>query len=434
MKSGISLSMTRLPAGFASSVLLALAATSCAGGSAMAAPSGELVVLQWLTGSEAESFKRIEAAFVKAYPNVTVREVVVTWSGDARGSVRTSLMGGESADLLVNTWPTFRKELADAGLLRPLDETYEAKGWGETLDPAWRTLGSIDGKLYGLTYTYGDRSGIWYRKQTLTDAGVEAPPKDWNAWIASFAKLREKGVTPLAVPAKFWAHAEIFETLILRMQGTEFARALARHEVAWSDDRVKAALRKWRELVDAGCCAEAATMLSTDWDNAADQVLQRRSSAYVQLGMWISSRAEETYKLNGETDFGLFQFPAMGLGHDDAASIDSKEMVSLASGGNPEAADAFLDFMVGKEAATILAESGLASPSKLVDPSIYPPAIQASNAFVAGSDATFVLGDTLPGELADEYRVQLQRFLQDRSDANIDAVTQALEAKAASLP
>ena len=43
----------------------------------------------------------------------------------------------------------------------------------------------------------------------------------------------------------------------------------------------------------------------------------------------------------------------------------------------------------------------------------------------------FVLGDLLPGDLVDEYRVQLQKFLQDPSDANIDAVTAAIEAKAA---
>ncbi|TCP75338.1 carbohydrate ABC transporter substrate-binding protein (CUT1 family) [Rhizobium sp. PP-CC-2G-626] len=399
---------------------------------AHAEPNGELVILQWLTGSELDSFKRIEAAFSKAYPDVTVREVAVTWSGDPRGSLRASLMGGESADVMVNTWPTFRRELVDAGLLRPLNEAYAAKNWSGKIDPSWRDLGSIDGQMYGLTYTYGDRSGFWYRKQTLAEAGIEAPPKDWKALLASFARLREKNVTPIAVPAKFWAHAEIFESLLLRMQGTAFSKALANREVAWTDDRVKNILRKWRELIDAGCCAKPAGMLSTDWDNAADQVLQQRSSAYVQLGMWISNRAVKAYKLDGKTDFGLFQFPAMGMGHDNASSLDSKEIVSLASGRNTEAADAFLDFMVGKETATILAESGLASPSKLVDPSIYPPAIQASNAFLAQSDVTFVLGDTLPGELTDEYRVQLQRFLQDMSDANIDAVTQALEAKAAS--
>jgi hypothetical protein len=42
-----------------------------------------------------------------------------------------------------------------------------------------------------------------------------------------------------------------------------------------------------------------------------------------------------------------------------------------------------------------------------------------------------VLGDLLPGDLVDEYRVQLQRFLQDPSEEMIDTVLAAIEAKAA---
>ena len=56
---------------------------------------------------------------------------------------------------------------------------------------------------------------------------------------------------------------------------------------------------------------------------------------------------------------------------------------------------------------------------------------QVATAAVGGSKVQFVLGDLLPGDLVDEYRVQLQKFLQDPSDANIDAVTAAIEAKAA---
>jgi multiple sugar transport system substrate-binding protein len=41
-----------------------------------------------------------------------------------------------------------------------------------------------------------------------------------------------------------------------------------------------------------------------------------------------------------------------------------------------------------------------------------------------------VLGDLLPGDLVDEYRVQLQKFLQDPSAANIDTVLAAIETKA----
>ena len=49
---------------------------------------------------------------------------------------------------------------------------------------------------------------------------------------------------------------------------------------------------------------------------------------------------------------------------------------------------------------------------------------------VPRTSAEVVLGDLLPGDLVDEYRVQLQKFLQDPSDATIDAVTAAIEAKA----
>ena len=87
----------------------------------------------------------------------------------------------------------------------------------------------------------------------------------------------------------------------------------------------------------------------------------------------------------------------------------------------------------GCDAANIIAKHGLASPSSKVDKSLYGPVMQTSANAVATSKVQFVMGDLLPGDLVDEYRVQLQKFLQDPSDANIDAVSNALEAKAATF-
>jgi hypothetical protein len=65
-----------------------------------------------------------------------------------------------------------------------------------------------------------------------------------------------------------------------------------------------------------------------------------------------------------------------------------------------------------------------------VDSSLYGPVMKIAADAVSASKVQFVLGDLLPGDLVDEYRVQLQKFLQDPSDATIAAVTQAIEAKA----
>ncbi len=393
--------------------------------------SGELVILQWQGGTDAELWQKLEADFIAKNPAVTIRELNITAQGDARGGIRTALLGGETVDLIINTWPAFRKEMADAGILRPIDDQWAANGWDKALDQSWKDLGTTDGVTYGIQYTYGDRSGIWYKTSQLEKAGV-AVPKTWEEFIAAIGTLKAAGyATPIPMPGKYWAHGEWFETLLLRTGGVEAAAKLAAHEIPWTDEVVKTTLRKYAELLKAGCCGTPEQMFAGDWDWSADQIFKADAGNFLLIGMWMNARALNDYGLKEGVDYSLFQFPALGLGHDDTSSVDAKELLATANGANPAAADAFMSYMVSADATKILASYGYASPSKNADPALLGPVQQAATAAVAASKVQFVLGDLLPGDLVDEYRVQLQKFLQDPSDANIDAVTAAIEAKAA---
>jgi ABC-type glycerol-3-phosphate transport system substrate-binding protein len=355
---------------------------------------------------------------------------VVTGQGDMRGPMRTALLGGEVVDIIINTWPAFRAELIDAGVLRPVDDQWAAYAWDKRLNPSWKSLGSVDGSVYGVTYTYGDRSGIWYKPAHFEKAGIE-PPKTWDEFIASFDKLKAAGyATPVAIGAKYWSHTEWFESLLLRTAGVETAAKLAAHEIPWTDPAVKTALKKYAEMLQAGCCGDPAAMFATDWDGAADQLFKADASNYQLIGMWVNARARNDYGLTEGTDYSLVQFPALGMGNDDTSSVDTKELNATANGANPKAADAFLDFITSAEAANLMAGYGFASPSSEADNSLLGPVQQVATSAVGSSKVQFVLGDLLPGDLVDEYRVQLQKFIQDPSDANIDAVTAAIEAKA----
>ncbi len=395
--------------------------------------SGELVILQWQGGTDGELWKALEADFMAKNPGVTVREVALTVQGDARGPMRTALLGGEKVDLIINTWPAFRAELADAGVIRPIDEEWAAKGWDSALDASWKALGQTGDATYGVTYTYGDRSAIWYKTSQLEEAGV-TPPKTWDEFIAAIETLKGAGyATPIAMPAKYWAHGEWFETLLLRTGGVEAAAKLAAHEIPWTDDVVKTTLRKYAELLKAGCCGTPEQMFAGDWDYAADQIFTAGTANFLLIGMWMNARALNDYALTEGVDYSIFQFPSLGLGHDDTSSVDAKELVLTADSANPEAAVAFMDYMLTADATAILADYGYASPSKNADTGLLGPVQQVATAAVAQSKVQFVLGDLLPGDLVDEYRVQLQKFLQDPSDATIDAVTAAIEAKAQEL-
>lgn len=392
--------------------------------------SGDLTLLNWASGSEEDMIKALEDGFVKANPGVHFKEINLTVQGDQRGAIRAALQSGEKADIFVNTWPAFRKELVDAGLLKDLTPLWDGSQIKDNLSDSWKTLGSLDGKVYGITYTFGDRSAMFYRTDTMQAAGIDGQPKTWGEFLADFPKLQANKVTPMAVGAKVWSHTEWFESIYEHLNGVEMASKLAAHQIPWTDPSVKNALKKYAELLKAGCCGSADSMLAMDWDNAADAVLKAKTHGWELIGMWVNDRAQSVDGLKQGADYSIAQFPAMGAGHDDVSSVDTKEFAEFSDAANPAAADAFLVWLTGKDAANIIAEHGLASPSNKVDASLYGPVIKASVQAVSRDQLQFVIGDLLPGDLVDEYRVQLQKFLQDPSDATIEAVTQDLEAKA----
>ena len=392
--------------------------------------SGDLVLLDWASGNEQDMIKALEDAFMKANPNVHFKEINLTVQGDARGAIRAALQSGEKADLFVNTWPAFRKELVDAGLLKDLSGLWDSAKIGDNLSDSWKALGSTDGKVYGITYTYGDRSAMFYKNDTMKKAGIDTQPTKWDDFVANFKKLQGAGITPIAIGAKYWAHTEWFESIYEHLNGVDMAAKLAAHQIPWTDDSVKNALKKYAELLKAGCCGPADGMLAMDWDNASDAVFVQGTSGYEMIGMWNNDRARSVDKLTEGTDYSIQQFPAMGAGHDDVSSVDSTEFSEFTNGANSAAADAFLSWITTADAANIIAQHGLASPSNKVDTSLYGPVLKKAADAVSSSKVQFVLGDLLPGDLVDEYRVQLQKFLQDPSDATIDSVTQAIEAKA----
>jgi len=392
--------------------------------------SGDLVLLDWAAGSEQDMIKALEDGFMKANPNVHFKEINLTTQGDARGAIRAALQSGEKADIFINTWPAFRKELADAGMLRDLGGLWDSAKLGDSLSDSWKDLGSTDGKLYGITYTFGDRSALFFKTATMQKAGITAQPKTWDEFVANFKKLNDAGVVPIGVGAKVWSHTEWFESMYEHLNGVDKAADLASHKIPWTDDTVKNTLKKWAELLKAGCCGTPESMLAMDWNNASDAVLVAGTHGYQMIGMWNNDIAQSTDGLKQGTDYSIVQFPAMGAGHDDVSSVDSKEFSGLTMGSNQAAADAFLAWVTTADAANIVAQHGLASPSNKVDASLYGPVQKIAVDAVASAKVQFVLGDLLPGDLVDEYRVQLQKFLQDPSDATIDAVTAALEAKA----
>lgn len=421
------------------SVFLAAARLSASGGqegggAGEGGPGGELVLLNWLGGSEREPIIELEEAFMAKYPGITIKDVnTAAGGGDARSGIKTALLAGDKFDLILNTWPSLEAELREQNMLKSMDEYWDAYGWSKYLSDSWRELGSKDGKTWSVYFLAGNRSGLWYSDEAFARAGIEGRPETWDAFVEANEKLKSAGFVPIALGAKKWAQTEWFENLILKLGGTRASADLAAHKIAWNDPVVLEVFSYWQELLEKGFFDDAETMFSNHWDSAQDAVLRQKSAGFTLIGSWFSNRAYGEYGLEPGKDYNFLPFPSVKEAYADTMSIDGKSWVMMADAKNPDAAALFLDFILSAEGSAILAKHKMMTPSSSADLAAYDPTAQMSTELFASSQVFFVMDDMLPAEMSAEFRSGLQAFLADPSDANIKAVCDKLEERAAAI-
>ena len=68
---------------------------------------------------------------------------------------------------------------------------------------------------------------MFYNKSVFSKAGINTMPRTWDEFLSLCAKLKSRGITPIALgsknrwPAQFW-----FDYLILRTVGPDYRHNL----------------------------------------------------------------------------------------------------------------------------------------------------------------------------------------------------------------
>jgi ABC-type glycerol-3-phosphate transport system substrate-binding protein len=412
---------------------LALASIAWAGGSQEAKQAsgglgGELIIGNWFGGGEYDMTVALEKQFQEKNPAVKVMDQPIT-GGDAQTIYKSMLMAGESLDLLLSTWPSLDKELVDAGFVIPVGDAWKRYNWGNSLTDAWKTLGTFSGKVYGVYWLVAERSNVWYSPVTFNRLALSAP-KNWDELKIVCRKLKDAGLTPISVGAESWAHKEYFENLFLKVNGPDLSTKLVEHKIPWTDESFYKTLRAWKELLDAGFFADAETMLGSTWNVALQEVVDTKTAGMNLMGGWANLFMQNDFGLKPIEDYDYFLFPEISASAKNWMLISGKDWLVGSTGKNPEAAFAFIDYVLSDEGGKTIAKAGYVSPSSKVPVASYDAISKKTMAILQDVKVMYALGDVLPTELATEYLAQLQKFLSSPTEATIKAVATALEAKA----
>jgi raffinose/stachyose/melibiose transport system substrate-binding protein len=177
-------------------------------------------------------------------------EITVLENEAFKTKMTTTMQSGEPPDIFQSWGGGVMNEYVKAGLLKEITADLDADGgaWRNTFSPGALGVYSYQGKSYGVPWDMG-MVGFWY-KDLFTQAGIDAPPATWTELVEDVQKLKDAGITPIALgagdkwPAAFW-----WEYLAVRIGGKAAFDAASSRTGAFTDAPFVEAGEKIQELV-----------------------------------------------------------------------------------------------------------------------------------------------------------------------------------------
>jgi len=170
-------------------LLLLVAIAASGAGCAGDAPEGQATLRFWAMGREAEVVAELLPGFERENPGLRVEVQAIPWTA-AHEKLLTAYAADAMPDLLQlgNTWVA---EFAALDALEPLQARIDASAVVEPEDwfpGIWETS-VVDGQVLGVPW-YVDTRLLFYRKDILRAAGVEAPPRTWEEWARAMEAVQ----------------------------------------------------------------------------------------------------------------------------------------------------------------------------------------------------------------------------------------------------
>ncbi|WP_327276615.1 extracellular solute-binding protein [Streptomyces sp. NBC_01224] len=346
----------RISGGVAALAALPPALTACSDSSS---GSGKLRIVG--VADQQKPIEELVALYRKSHPDDEFSTSFAP-TDQVQTVVRTQLAGGNAPDVHV-LYPGSGSamsmvEVARAGLLADLSDQAWTKEVPANFHPAYR----YKGKTY--LYSAGSSTiGAIHNKKAFAEAGVE-PPKTWSELLDVCAKLKAKGVIPIALGAQTpWVtqlitYALVPNAVYAKNLGFDAEMAAGRAHFrgsGWAD-----AMGKYQELQRRGFFNDNPN--GTTYEQQTSMVASGKAAMAVQVSAVLANFRQAT---RTPDDLGMFPFP----GGDDAANLWIPAGIVVGIGVSARSkkaagAKAFIEFLGKQENVNRWAQSVAAIPFK----------------------------------------------------------------------
>ncbi|MEV4351645.1 ABC transporter substrate-binding protein [Actinoplanes sp. NPDC049596] len=315
---------------------------------------GSITVLTNRTDLAGTTLPEYAKKFTAKYPGTTVQFQGVT---NYEGDVTTQLSGGDYGDVLLIPNSVARDELGQ--FFEPLGTVDELKKTYRFTDEK-----AYDGQVYGLSLG-GIAKGLVVNKKVWAAAGITAPPKTPEEFIAGLKAIKQNGATPYYTNYKDgWPLSEfnnqrgILDQLDINDKFPQDASPWDAGKVQYLTDGLL------YDIVHDGLSEK--DPLTTNWENSKPMLATGKTAAML-LGSWAVPQMQEAAKTSGVSpdDIALWPFPYQTGGKFHAQITGDYSAAVSKNSKNKATAKAFLDWFVN--------ESGFAADQQAIPTPLSQP-------------------------------------------------------------
>ncbi|MBR7825124.1 extracellular solute-binding protein [Actinospica sp. MGRD01-02] len=356
-------------------------------------------------GTELADIPEINAAFEKAYPNVTINYKYVA-NSEYEAYNNTRLAAGTAADVLMVN-PYYETTWVQQGFLSDLSD----QSWVSTLLPKVKPFAQRDGKTYAFIQQ-NIPIGLYANLDLLKRAGIDSVPTTWPEFLSDLQTLKAKGDGGIEVPNLQGWDAEqlslaLAANLIDTSWGSKYDSGGSTWAATWSP-----VIDKLKQLLSSGY-VDGKTMNGIDPFVQGPADFASGKYAFFVDGAWDLSHYKQTASFN----FSLNPFPG------GAAGSTPKTFTFIGSGWsvysqspNQTAAKEYVAFMAqpAQDSAYLAAESSFTTLTDVPSPHVAASA-PVYNAFSAGDTSPSQIEFIADPDSENKFKPQLTALFSDPS-------------------
>lgn len=267
----------------------ALALTGCASSKSPSSAKGPttLEIYSWWTGpGESAGLAAMIKDFKQKNPGIkVVNEAVAGGAGvNAKPQLLNRLAAHRPPDAIqAHAGAEIGLDYAKKGWIVPLDNFYTQQNLRSAYPQQLLSEITYNGHLWSVPVNIHRANIMWYNPALLKKAGVSVPITSMKTWLADMAKLKAKGITPLALDmSDTFGGEHLLENVLLSDLGPDAYSALWKKGGAWSSAGVTKALNDYNTITKNYINSNYGALT---WQEAGKLVTDSKAAMFI-MGDW----------------------------------------------------------------------------------------------------------------------------------------------------